>query len=133
MSSFYSSGVIIDEPYAAGKFTAAGAMTWTVALGDVLNYRYSLFGKMMTLMLWVAATATIGGVVNTSIRVQIPGGYVAKKDQSGFAFNFNNATFQGGAWQTAALFNLIDIFKLDASNYVAGATGTRFNATFEVR
>jgi hypothetical protein len=62
--------------FAAGNFTANGAMTWTVASarsGDLSAY--SIVGK--TLTIWFSITGTVGGTPNSQLLIAIPGGFTA--------------------------------------------------------
>jgi hypothetical protein len=58
-------------PFNAGDFTGKGAMTWTVAAGQVNNNTVVFAGKMMWWWLAVAAT-TIGGVLNNQLFIKLP-------------------------------------------------------------
>lgn len=69
-------GYWINVAYNAANFTANGSMTWSVESGDQLVYKYTLIGKTMILQVYIA-TSTVGGTVNTELRIAIPGGYTA--------------------------------------------------------
>jgi len=62
--------------FAAGDFTASGAMTWTVAAGDVVSNRYTIVGKTL---IWACAlgATTVAGTPSTELRIAIPGGNTA--------------------------------------------------------
>lgn len=61
--------------FSAGDFTANGAMTWTVASGDISGNSYTLIGKTL---FWNIAinTTTVGGTPNTELRVTLPAGLI---------------------------------------------------------
>lgn len=67
----YDQGAWILIPFAAGNFTASGAMTWTVAAGNVTDQSYRLSGTALTYSVNVSAT-TIGGVVDSELRITTP-------------------------------------------------------------
>jgi hypothetical protein len=77
----------------AADFTAIGAMTWTVASGDLNSYTYTLWGKTM-LLAFKISTSTVGGVANSELRIAIPGGYVVATN---FTTSNPIAVYQG-AW-----------------------------------
>ena len=83
--------------FSAGNFTGNGAMTWTVASGDQLTYKYTLVGKTMTLAFWLTNT-TVGGTPDITLQIAVPGGFTA----SGFTANgcsiVNNGTAEAGGW-----------------------------------
>jgi len=66
-------GEWINVPFSAGDFTGNGAMTWTVASGDVLFNMYTLIGKTM---IWILQldTTSVGGTPNTQLLATVPGG-----------------------------------------------------------
>jgi len=69
-------GAALDHTFAAGDYTAAGSMTWTVASGDVPTDKYQQIDKMLTVW-FTANTTTVGGTLNTTLRKTIPGGFTA--------------------------------------------------------
>lgn len=81
--------------YAAGDFTASSG-SWTVDSGDVVNYRYSINGKTMTINWYIGATSTSGSPAN--IRIALPAGKTANGN-----FAVWHGVNQGGGWATAAL------------------------------
>lgn len=60
----------------AANFTASGAMTWTVAVGDQFVYKYMLVGKTMILA-YEIRTSTVGGVLSSALQIAIPGGFLS--------------------------------------------------------
>ena len=72
----HEQGAWITPTFAAGNFTANGAMTWTVVSGNIAAFRYWLKGRQLTLSFDVGLT-TIGGTANTQLLMLIPGGFTA--------------------------------------------------------
>lgn len=60
-----------SRAFSAGNYTANGAMTWTVASGDVVVDQYVEIGKVMFWSVSVLTT-TISGTVNTELRITVP-------------------------------------------------------------
>jgi hypothetical protein len=93
-------GVWISPAFDAADYTASGAMTWTLASGDVITRASMLLGKGAAgsgtlTVAWDLITTTIGGVVGTNLRMAIPGGYTAARTvTNAFAYQ------QAGVWAT---------------------------------
>jgi hypothetical protein len=132
MSSFYSTGQILDEPFDAAKFSASGAMTWTVALVDIYTYRYSLVGNLMTMWLSQASETTVGGVVSTILFVRIPAGKTAVKFSHTMGYATSGGTLVPCYTTTTPTNQWINIYRLDGANWTAGLTGVRITVPFEV-
>ncbi len=66
------SGTWSDTAFSAGDYTANGTMTITVAGGDVIVNKYLRVGNTLHWTLYVLG-ATIGGVANSELRVDLPG------------------------------------------------------------
>ena len=88
-------GAWTTPTFAAGDFTAIGAMTWTVEAGDVVTYAYTISGKVMTVAFELITTA-IGGTPSYELRIKIPGGKTATKNMSGYLRSNNNETYAIG-------------------------------------
>jgi hypothetical protein len=73
-----------DQAYNAGDFTANGLMTWTVDAGDLICFRYFVVGKLLWISLSVS-TSSVGGTLNTDLKIKIPGGYTARNNYSQFS------------------------------------------------
>lgn len=120
--------------FAAGNFTASGAMTWTVASGDVQVYAYSVIGKVMTVLLRINTT-TVAGVVNNQLIIAIPGGYVSTKS----AYNLGWVIDSGAARALATISvstagTTIVCERFDAANFTAAVDTTYVfgQITFEI-
>jgi len=70
----HEQGTWISEPYAAGNFTASGAMTWTVDAGDVGTVAYWLKGRTLSIQVAIGASS-LGGTAGLALQVSMPGGY----------------------------------------------------------
>lgn len=119
--------------FAAGNFTGNGSMTWTVAAGDQITYAYTLIGKTMIIAAHLDTT-TVGGVVNTELRVAIPGGFTAAQIMSGAFDLSNNGTSEKGAWQVSASGTYVQLVRPAAANWTLSTDNTyiRLSAAFEV-
>ena len=53
-------------------------MNWMVKSGDVTTYQYRLVGKTMTVT-WFLTTTTIAGTPDSTLRIRIPGGFIAAR------------------------------------------------------
>jgi hypothetical protein len=65
----------IDVPYAAGNFTAGGGMTWTVTAGQITFNRYTLIGKTLIWLVYIAG-ASLSGTSGAPLYVTMPPGCV---------------------------------------------------------
>lgn len=117
----------------AGNFTASGAMTWTVASGDVVTYAYQVIGKRMTVMFHLGTT-TVGGSVNTELFIAIPGGKTATKAVTNPIWLSDNGTKQIAKCSVDASGTTINISKADETNFTLATdtTAVRGEITFEI-
>jgi hypothetical protein len=122
--------------FEAGNFSANGSMTWTVEAGDVVTYQYTVIGKTMTLNFFIASTV-IGGTINNTLKIAIPGGYAAAKRSIGSGIFYDD-----GAWSTTSLVldtaaageTVINLFKgFAAPNWTAGDAAVVGSITFEIQ
>jgi hypothetical protein len=132
----FNLGEFTTPSFSAGNFTANGSMTWTVGSGDVTTYAYTVVGNMMTLK-WFIVSTTIGGTLNTELRIAIPGGFTAAKRCRVPCIVLNNATTTIGVADAQVSVGYIRIFVTpDATtNYVAGTDNndTYGEMVFEVQ
>lgn len=120
-------GEWVTPTYSAANFAAATG-NWTVDVGDVVVYRYTMIGKTMHLDLYLDSTSV--SATPAYLTVAIPGGFTAANrvivpiivndnsgatKQIGAAYAANTATVINlyssanfGAWQTSA--NLTSIY-----------------------
>lgn len=126
-------GAWTTPSYSAGNFTANGAMTWTVAAGDVTTYAYSNLGKTMTVALYLSTT-DIGGTPDTTLSVAIPNSKVSTKAVGFPCWFHDNGTPSIGKAEIPASGTTIGLQKIDQSNWTATTGGMRVRCvlTFEV-
>lgn len=126
-------GKYVVPAYAAGNFTANGAMTWTVTNPQAVNYRYTLDGKRMTVA-WFITGSTVGGTLNSALQIAIPAGLLANSRTVTPCFVLNNAIFTTGRAEVNLGLGNIFIFINNAGpNYIAGVTDTYGEIVFDVQ
>jgi len=108
--------------FSAGNFTGNGAMTWTVASGDVVTNTYIKIGRTL---IWSVHldTTTVGGTPNSSLRLTIPGGFTAAGAQSvkcSVTID-NNVVSQAHATTSGTL---VEIIRDDFANWTASTNLT---------
>lgn len=120
--------------FAAGDFTANGAMTWTVDAGDVTTYAWRQDGKMMTVLITLATT-TVGGTPNTQLQIKVPGGRTAAKRAINPCFILDNNVRTTGYLDVAAGGTNITVNRTDGANWTASTNLTYVygQITFEVQ
>lgn len=125
-SRSYLQGIWQAHPHAGTDFTGNGSMTWTVSAGDMIENKYAVVGGVL---LWsvVLTTFTIGGTLNTQLKILVPGGLtVAGNHYSAVAYS------NGGAGNDALMVNILDsthimIRRKDLGAFVAGLTELYFS------
>lgn len=96
----HEQGAWITPAYAAGDFTASGAMTWTVDAGDVRLYRYWLKGRT-EIVAWALELTSVGGTPGGQLKFKIPGGFTSA------SLEFTNAMMyrdNGGAYTASVAY-----------------------------
>jgi hypothetical protein len=128
-------GEYIAPAFAAGNFVGTGAMTWTVASGDVQEYKYAVVGKKMHLSAYII-TSDIGGTPNTTLRIAIPDSYTAKGSRRAPCLVQNNGTWQSGMCLIVNGAGYVEIYAdpTGGNNWSASAgnAGVGLDVTFEV-
>ena len=61
-------------PYAAGNFTAAGAMIWTVEAADVSTLAYTVIGGHTAIVAVGINSSTLSGTASTDCYIALPAG-----------------------------------------------------------
>lgn len=115
----HNQGAMITRTFAAGNYTGSGAMTVTVASGDVTTDAYYLNGRMLTVMIEVG-TFTTGGVAAAEVRVAIPGGFTAAKSTRNACTVQNNGGGLDEGWLTVTA----------AGTTIAGFRGNNYTTTW---
>ena len=131
----YAAGTWTQVAFNAGDFTASGAMTWTVAAGDVGTFMYTIIEKTMTVC-FNLNTTSIGGVVSTDLKILIPASKIAIRQVSNPVTLLDNGTrVMGRAFINSLNDTFITIQRLDAGNFTAAADTTYVigQLTFEIQ
>lgn len=110
--------------FSAANFTATGAMTWTVASGNITNFRYAQVGKRFFLDFCIEST-TVGGTAGLALQFAIPGGVVPayRKESTCRVVNGGVAKADVGLVLATAGVGLIQIYS-DLTSGVNWALGS---------
>jgi hypothetical protein len=125
-------------PYAAGHYSASGAMTWTVQDADQITFAYVLMSKLLLVAFTIRAAA-VGGVADASLKIALPGvdangnAIMAARDMSNPVWISDNGTKAIGRAFVAAGDTAISIQRVDGSNWSAGANGVEGQIALEVQ
>jgi hypothetical protein len=126
-------GLWTPVKFDASDFTASGSMTWTVEEADQVTFAYTLIGKTLLVAFSLASTA-IGGVASGTLQIAIPADFTAARTTYAVVYLNNNATWQTAiANVSAAAGTVINITKVDGSNFATGATSVYGQIAFEVK
>lgn len=120
--------------FSAGNFAGNGSMTWTVGSGDVTTFAYKRIGKTITVAFQLAAT-TVGGSLNNTLLITIPGGLSAARTMLTAArYTDNGGTAAMGCVFATGGSSQLSIQKADGSNWSAATDATYVQGiiTFEV-
>lgn len=109
----------LTPAYSSGSYTANGTMTWTVASGDVTSYRYLRTGTMMRVAFTIE-TSTIGGSVNTELRIAAPEGVTSAGTTGTLCLIRNGGTWAEGIVQAISGTTYLTISTLSGGNWTAG-------------
>jgi hypothetical protein len=122
-------GEWIDVPYSAANFSAPSG-TWVVDAADVSTYQYTLIGKTIIIAFYIVNTTVTG--TNAYLRLAIPGGFLAAKEQRG-----NGQANDAAAATVAGLMRVtpggayIELYKtLAGGNWSAATNTTNFAGQF---
>jgi hypothetical protein len=119
-------------PFNAGDFTASGAMTWTVAAGNVITYAYNIIGKTMTVAFGIDGAA-IGGTPSNILFIAIPGEKTASKITMNPVLLFNGSWSTGYCEVYPGSYNgKILVLLTGAPNFSAGQVKIYGQITFEI-
>ena len=116
-----------DVPFDALNFTASGTMTWGVAVGDQLSYRWIVFNGNIMVLIWDLETTSVTAPLSTDLRLKLPSGYLTAVPcvPGTHIFIDNGGTQTIGYLRVgAAGQNHIQIRKNDSSNWSASVNNT---------
>jgi len=115
----------ITQAYASGDFTAAGAMSWTVASGDLAVFDYRILGKEMLANI-IINTSTVGGTVNSPLKIKIPGGRSCSRRAINACHILDNGVRQIAYFEVdpAGDATQINVSKADGSNWTLSTDNT---------
>lgn len=135
VNSDYPAVQFSDVAFAAANFGATGSMTWTVDSGDVVTFRYAVWGNLLFIWLNLQTTTVGGTVAGQQLTVKIPGGFTAKKTTGvpGLA-GPNGGSLEVFNVTTTAGSTLLTLVRIGA-DWAAGADNTRltFETTIEIQ
>jgi hypothetical protein len=109
--------------FSSGDFTASGAMTWTVAAGDVSNYTYSFDGKFMKLKVYLVST-TVGGVASNVLYVKVPAGRTITKSTANSCIVLDNGTRATAYLTAVAGATVVEVRRSDNANFALATDNT---------
>lgn len=112
------------------RFTGSGTMTWTVAGADVVLLRYSRVAK--TLDVAFDIRGTVGGAVNTTLFITLPGRHLVTTDGVAGVFAYNDAGGAGTGLATTRGHQLFLVKSLLVPNWAAGAVRVVGSVRLEV-
>lgn len=121
----------------ATAFQGSGSMTWTVSIADQANVSYALIGKTMVLTVRLDSTS-VGGVLSNTLRMRIPGGFIAARQAAVPCLATDNAT----AFNTLCFMRVtagsewLEFLRFDVANWQASSNSTYVQAAqiaFEVQ
>jgi hypothetical protein len=116
----------VTPPFNAGDFTASGAMTWTVAAGNVAEYAYTSLNRTMTVSFVLNAT-TVAGTPSFALQVRLPLGKVALKQVVSTVYISDNGVQSIGYATTNIGSPWIQISKVNFANFAASAGATQIH------
>lgn len=119
----HEQGAWITQTFAAGDYTGNGSMTWTVSSGNAIRNTYKLTGKDLAHNIYIANTS-VGGTLNTQLRLKVPGGFSMATDEGGAIVGIDNATaIAGAAWIATAGTNVL-FTKPNSGNWSSSGSAT---------
>lgn len=69
----HEQGDFITPAYNAADFVGVSGMVWTVAAGDVTQYKFKVEGRTCTLI-WSLENTSVSGTLSNQVRIAIPNG-----------------------------------------------------------
>lgn len=124
LQSLYTRGFWTPIQYAAGNFTASGAMTWTVQEADQVTWSYTRVGKTVVLS-FVLTSTSIGGTPSTDLYLALPNAFVAATTAVAPVLIYDNGTPEIGWATVAADDTKIAVHRMAGGNFTASANNTK--------
>jgi hypothetical protein len=105
-----------------------------VESGDVTAYAYRIDGKTMTLLVTIATT-TVGGTLNTQLRIAIPAGRTSAKRVINPCFLLDNNVRATGYLDVGAGATFVTVHRTDGASFTASTNLTFVygEITFEIQ
>lgn len=118
--------------FAAGDYTAGGAMTWTVASGDVITHRYLMIGPNTMLLEVAIELATIVAVVDADCLLNIPNNKRAVRRSGGSISITDNSVNESGRYAVAVAGTNVVLSRQGGSVWTAVTNGQGVEFTIEI-
>ena len=132
-------GVFVNFPYNAVNFNGLGGQTWTLPLGGTNQptYRYTIIGKMMTVLFYIQ-NSTVGGVANSTLTLSLPTGFIVNSAVGGsYDLSNNGGTPVKSSWNVVAGGTVINLLRdvTDTTTWTGSASNNTMEgqASFEVQ
>lgn len=121
----HEQGAWIQPTFAAGDYTADGAMTWTVEAGDRTTQAYKLSGRQLTLI-WGIATSTVGGTLSTQLLLgsNLLAGFTVTKYVANPIRAIDNSVETIGFADAVSGTSQVRLFRAGATNWAAATNTT---------
>jgi len=119
--------------FSAADFAGTGAMTWTVAVGDVVTFAYTLNGRTMTVS-FILEFTSIGGVPDVRLAIAIPGGFLPSRSMHTAAVAYD-AGWVPAVIEASENVAVLYVRRLDSAVWTAVADGAHVygQISFEVQ
>lgn len=124
----------ITPAFAAGDYTANGALVWTLQSGDVITFAYQINGKTMTVA-FVLDTTTLSGTTDFKVFIKIPAAKTAAKKMIAPIWLNTTGTPESGYVQADAAGTNLTLFRTAQGNFTLGTNTAYFYGiiTFEIQ
>jgi hypothetical protein len=123
----------IQRWFDATRYTASGAMTWTVDAGDVVTDAYIVHGNTVTYSV-IIANSTTAGTASTELRIALPPGLIVRRPIDSAVRIFDGTSGQPGYAHVVPGVDYIRFTLLGPSNLplVANGIGVNGQLVFEI-
>lgn len=105
----------IQRQFDPSRFTASGAMAWTVDASDVITDAYIVQDRTVSYSI-VLSSSTTAGTASTELRIALPSSFRVMRTMTSLVRLHDNAAVVGYA-QVQPDWTYIRIMKLGASNF----------------